>query len=133
MEYFCLAESHEIGASCHALKCGDETVVVDSGLHPKMTGYDAMPPHEKLEDETVRSIVLTHSHLDHTGTIPVLQRQFPQARVYMTPPTHDLADAMLHNSVNVMTSQSRELDIPDRNAVPRCGAYYGILHCYRVL
>ena len=113
MEYFCLAESHEIGASCHALKCGDETVVVDSGLHPKMTGYDAMPPHEKLEDETVRSIVLTHSHLDHTGTIPVLQRQFPQARVYMTPPTHDLADAMLHNSVNVMTSQSRELDIPE--------------------
>ena len=113
MEYFCLANSDEIGASCHALKCGDETVVVDSGLHPKMKGHDATPPHELLESERVNSIVLTHSHLDHTGTIPVVQRQFPKAKVYMTPPTYDLADAMLHNSVNVMTSQAMEHDITE--------------------
>lgn len=72
-----------------------------------------MPPHDLLKGEKVRSIVLTHSHLDHVGTIPVLQEQFPQARVYMTYPTRDLADAMLHNSVNVMTSQGTELDIPE--------------------
>ncbi len=113
MEYFCLAESHEIGASCHALRCGDETVVIDSGLHPKMKGYDAMPPHEELKGHSVKSIVLTHSHLDHVGTIPVLQQRFPGAYVYMTYPTFALADAMLHNSVNVMTSQGRELDIPE--------------------
>ena len=88
-------------------------MVVDSGLHPKLTGYEAMPPHEKLGDDEVSSIVLTHSHLDHVGTIPVLQSRFPDAPVYMTPATHALADAMLHNSVNVMTSQRNELDIPE--------------------
>ena len=78
-----------------------------------MTGYEAMPPHDQLDGQNVQSIVLTHSHLDHVGTIPVLQGRFPQSRVYMTAPTHDLADAMLHNSVNVMTSQSNELDIQE--------------------
>ena len=87
--------------------------MIDSGLHPKMKGYDAMPPHEELKGHSVKSIVLTHSHLDHVGTIPVLQQRFPGAYVYMTYPTFALADAMLHNSVNVMTSQGRELDIPE--------------------
>lgn len=113
MEYFCLTESDEIGASCHGLICGDETVVIDSGLHPKLKGHDAMPPLDKLKSHKVKSIVLTHSHLDHVGTIPCLQRRFPQAKVLMTPPTYDLADAMLHNSVNVMASQGVELDIPE--------------------
>jgi len=113
MEYYCLTNSHEIGASCHALTCDDETIVVDSGLHPKMVGYDAMPPHQLLDGQNVTSIALTHSHLDHVGTIPVLQNKFPEASLYLTEPTFDLADAMLHNSVNVMTSQRVELDIPE--------------------
>lgn len=113
MEYLCLTDPHEIGASCHGAVCGDEVVVVDSGLHPKMKGYDAMPPHEELKDYKVKSIVLTHSHLDHVGTIPVLQSKFPESNLYLTPGCYDLADALLHNSVNVMTSQSNELDIPE--------------------
>ncbi len=113
MEYLCLTEPHEIGASCHGAICGDEAVIVDSGLHPKMKGYDAMPPHKELKNYDVKSIVLTHSHLDHVGTIPVLQSKFPEANVFLTPPCFDLADALLHNSVNVMTSQRNELDIPE--------------------
>jgi Cft2 family RNA processing exonuclease len=35
----------------------------------------------------------------------------PSARVYMTPPTAALADALLHNSVNVMTAQREELGV----------------------
>lgn len=113
MEYYCLTNDDEIGASCHGLRCGDEMVVVDSGLHPKQKGYDAMPPHELLEGHNVTSIVLTHSHLDHVGTIPALQLQFPDAELFLTPACYDLADALLHNSVNVMTSQGRELQIPE--------------------
>ena len=113
MEYLCLTDPHEIGASCHGLVCGNETVVVDSGLHPKKLGYDATPPLALLEDHLVKSIIVTHSHLDHVGTLPVIQRQFPEAEVFLTPACYDLSDAMLHNSVNVMTSQRLEKDIPE--------------------
>lgn len=111
LSYLCLTDPHEIGASSHALICGKETVVVDGGLHPKQVGYDAMPPYKLLDGHDVRSIVLTHAHLDHVGSIPVLQRKFSEARVYLTEATNALADAMLHNSVNVMKSQREELDV----------------------
>ncbi len=44
------------------------------------------------------------------GTLPVLMRRQPQARVFMTEATAEIGSALLHNSVNVMTRQREELN-----------------------
>ena len=102
-----------IGANSYLIDTGKAKIVLDSGMHPKHEGEEATPHFEFVEDGTVDCAVLTHAHLDHTGTVPLLLRRHPKAPIFMTPATADLATAMLHNSVNVMTSKRVELGITD--------------------
>lgn len=97
-----------IGANSYMLESRAARVVLDAGMHPKHEGYAAVPQYDFLEAGSVDSIVITHSHLDHVGTLPVFLEDQAQARVFLTPETADLATAMLHNSVNVMQSKRVE-------------------------
>lgn len=102
-----------IGANSYLLETRDARVVLDAGMHPKHEGVEAIPHYEFLESGSVDSIVITHSHLDHVGTLPVFLEEQPQARVFMTPETAELATAMLHNSVNVMQAKRIEHGIAE--------------------
>jgi Cft2 family RNA processing exonuclease len=101
----------EIGANSFLFDFDGTRVVVDSGMHPKHFGADALPLHEPLGFDAIDGIILTHAHLDHLGSLPLLQRRHPRTPVYMTEATAHLSDIMLHNSVNVMTSQREELGL----------------------
>jgi Cft2 family RNA processing exonuclease len=102
-----------IGANSYLLETSTARVVLDSGMHPKHEGLDATPHFEFLEPGTVDSVVITHSHLDHVGTLPVLLETQPQATVFLSPETAELSSALLHNSVNVMQSKRIELGIAE--------------------
>ena len=102
-----------IGANSYLLETRNARLVLDAGMHPKHEGMEAVPHFEFLEDGTVDSVIITHSHLDHVGTLPVLLRDQPQAKVFLTPETAELASAMLHNSVNVMQAKRIEHGIVD--------------------
>ena len=97
-----------IGANSYLLETRHARVVLDAGMHPKHEGLDALPHYEFLEEGSVDSIVVSHAHLDHVGTLPVFLHRQPQAQVFMTPETAELASAMLHNSVNVMQAKRIE-------------------------
>lgn len=113
MTFSHLGRAAEIGANSYLIDTGDARVVLDSGMHPKQEGMDAVPNYRSIADESVDAIVVTHSHLDHSGTLPVVQREHPEAQVFMTPPTRGLVDALLHNSSNVMASKGQELGIKE--------------------
>ncbi|MFT5632486.1 MAG: putative metal-dependent RNase [Rubritalea sp.] len=95
------------------LDTGDCKIVFDAGMHPKQEAGEAIPQYDELQHNSVDAIFLTHSHLDHAGTLPVLMRDQPDAEVYMTAATAGLTDALLHNSVNVMQSKRTELGITE--------------------
>src|ERR1051325_2955461 len=84
-------------------------LVLDSGMHPKFVGEEALPNMNAMTGRKSEAIIVSHSHQDHIGTLPVLMRRQPQARVFMTEPTADIGDVLLHNSVNVMTRQREDL------------------------
>lgn len=108
-----LTRANEIGANSYLLEIDGIRIILDAGMHPKQDGAAALPRYEDLPHDSIDAILISHSHLDHVGTLPVLMEDQPSARVFMTPPTAALADALLHNSVNVMTSQRTELDITE--------------------
>lgn len=108
-----LTRANEIGANCYLLELAGLRIIIDAGMHPKESGRAALPRYEDLPFDSIDAILVSHSHLDHVGTLPVLMMDQPSARVYMTQPTAALADALLHNSVNVMTSQRTELGIDE--------------------
>ena len=108
-----LCRHAEIGANSYLLETSNARIVLDAGMHPKHEGAEAIPHFEMIEDGSIDSAIITHSHLDHVGTLPVLLESQPQAKVFLTEETADLALALLHNSVNVMQSKRIELGIAE--------------------
>ena len=106
-----LAADRQIGASCFALDLDGSRAVLDAGTHPKLEGLASLPRLKQLAYDSTSSVLLTHAHLDHSGALPVLLREQPSARVFMSEATRSLAGALLHNSVNVMTSQRDEFGL----------------------
>ncbi|MGN0820380.1 MAG: MBL fold metallo-hydrolase [Akkermansia sp.] len=100
-----LTRGAEIGSNSYLLDLDGTRVVLDAGMHPKREGVEATPNYKLIGGADPDTIFVTHAHLDHLGTLPMLQDAYPGAEVNMTEGTALIADAMLHNSVNVMTSK----------------------------
>ena len=97
-----------IGANSLYVQLGDLHLLVDCGLHPKKVGRKATPDFAPLRGVTLDLIIITHCHLDHIGSLPVLLREQPRAPVLMTQASQMLIARMLHNSASVMERQRAE-------------------------
>ena len=73
---------------CWVLKCGDEVIIVDTGIDPDKganNGHEQVisPPDAwkalGIDANEVETVVLTHAHYDHLGYLDAL----PKARFYM--------------------------------------------------
>jgi Cft2 family RNA processing exonuclease len=104
-----LTRGTEIGANSYYLEMGRHRLVLDCGMHPKNTGEDALPNFKAIAGREIEAILISHAHQDHIGTLPVLMRRFPTARIFMTEATAEIGNVLLHNSVNVMTRQREEI------------------------
>lgn len=102
----------EVGANCFQLAIDGQSVLLDSGTHPKKDGREALPEFGMLT-RAPDVLLVTHAHQDHCGSIPYLLRQFPGVRAHGTIPTVRIVDRMLHNSVSVMGLLARERGIRD--------------------
>jgi len=102
-----------IGANSLYCQVGDFHFVVDSGLHPKQVGRIAAPDLRPLQGVKLDVIFITHCHLDHIGSLPILMRHQPNTPVVMTLPSRMLIERMLHNSANVMLREKEEKSIAD--------------------
>jgi len=107
-----LTRANEIGANSYLLDFGaDGRLVLDAGMHPRSEGLLGLPHLEKLKFDSVDTILVSHAHHDHTGSLPLLMRDHPSARVFMSEPTYYLTEPLLHNSVQVMLKQKAEKGI----------------------
>ena len=102
-----------IGANSLYVQLGDFHLVVDSGLNPKKVGRVAAPNLRPLQGVKLDLIIITHCHLDHIGSLPLLMRAYPNTPVILTQPSHMLIERMLHNSANVMMREREEKGIAD--------------------
>ncbi len=101
----------DIGASAWFVDIEGHRLLMDSGMHPKREGRAGLPEFKFVQNEDVDAIAISHCHHDHVGTLPVALRYFPKAHVLMTELSYFIVERVLHNSVNVMTSQRDELGI----------------------
>lgn len=72
-----------------------------------------MPDFSLVEDYSLDFILVTHCHLDHIGSLPVIAERNPNARLLTTFPSQILLPRMLRNSHNVMRRQRDELGIKE--------------------
>jgi Cft2 family RNA processing exonuclease len=99
----------EVGASCFLLKISGKNIVLDAGV--RMNTQDSLPALNLIQENGgVDAICVSHAHLDHSGSLPILSREFPDARIYMTHATKDLTRVLLADSLKIM--ENREAEIP---------------------
>ncbi len=101
----------DIGASAWFVELEGHRLLMDAGVHPKREGRASLPMFDRIKDEELDAIAISHCHHDHVGALPVAVRHFPRAHVLMSELSYFLAERVLHNSVNVMTRQRDELGI----------------------
>ena len=111
MKFINLTRRIEIGANCYYIEAAGQRLVLDCGMHPKLEGEEALPNFKPIANRKLDAILVSHAHLDHIGTLPVLMGRQPDARVFMSEATAEIGDALLHNSVNVMKRQREELGV----------------------
>lgn len=102
-----------VGANGHLVELGSARILIDCGLHPKKSGRDATPALGLLEQRPPDLIVVTHCHLDHLGSLPLVARLCPGVPILMSVPSQQLAERLLRNSVNVMKREREEKNILD--------------------
>jgi cleavage and polyadenylation specificity factor subunit 3 len=96
-----LGGGQEIGANSYLLQIDGLSFLFDAGLHPKKFGGESLPDYSLIAHE-LEAIFISHAHLDHVGSLPVINKKQPQAPIFATLPTKDVALRMLHNTVTVM-------------------------------
>jgi len=102
----------EIGANSYVVSFGNAALLIDCGTHPKKEGLESLPAFRHITTPP-QAALISHSHIDHCGALPLFLRQCPEAACYATGPTVKILDRMLHNSVSVMGTMALERGIPD--------------------
>ncbi|MCX6787264.1 MAG: MBL fold metallo-hydrolase, partial [Candidatus Kaiserbacteria bacterium] len=82
-------------------------ILVDCGIE-QGRDFSEASTHEpfRYDVKTIDALVLTHAHLDHVGRIPKLVRDGFRGKIYMTPPTRDLAELILRDSVHILGEEA---------------------------
>ena len=65
-----LGAGQEVGRSCHLLEFKNKKILLDCGIHPGMTGMDALPFVDLIEADQIDLLLVSHFHLDHAGALP---------------------------------------------------------------
>jgi len=91
---------------------GGGKILVDCGIE-QGADFNGSDPSEPFpyDVKAIDALVLTHAHLDHSGRIPKLVRDGFHGKIYMTPPTRNLAELILRDSVHILAEEAARIGV----------------------
>ncbi len=94
----------EVGRSCTLVETPKSKVLVDCGVNVGGLNGNLLPYfHTKEFDYSeIDAIIVSHAHLDHCGSVPMLYEHGYEGPLYMTTPTIDLAVLLWLDFIDVM-------------------------------
>jgi len=100
----------EVTGSCHILRIGRRTVLLDCGLFQgkrrEAQGKNRALP---VPVESIDAIVLSHAHIDHSGRLPFLVSRGYKQTIWATSATRDLCAIMLADSAHIQEKDAEFL------------------------
>ena len=84
------------------LRVGARQILIDCGLFQglkelRLKNWAPLP----FDPKEIDAVILTHAHLDHSGSIPLLTRGGFKGKIYCSSPTRDLAKVILLDSAKI--------------------------------
>jgi metallo-beta-lactamase family protein len=100
-----------VTGSRHLVRSDDERVLVDCGMYQglkklRLRNWEPFP----FDPAALPFVVLTHTHIDHTGMLPRLVRHGFRGAVVCTPATRDLAELLLMDAAHIQEEDAAYLN-----------------------
>ena len=106
----CLGASRQVGRTCFLIQTPESRVLIDCGIDPSQDDAGMYPYFDAPEFNIseIDAVVVTHSHLDHTGLIPYLFKFGYRGPVYCTAPTRDVMALLQLDMVKIQRAEGKE-------------------------
>ena len=93
--------ARQVTGSMHLLEVGRFKILVDCGLDYEKDRSIQSNENFPFNPAEINVVILTHAHIDHSGNLPTLVRLGFDGQILCTPPTADLTELLLLDSVNI--------------------------------
>ncbi len=89
------------------LEVGQYKILIDCGLDYEKDRSIQTNEDFLFKPEDIDVVVLTHAHIDHSGNLPTLVRLGFEGQILCTPPTADLTELLLLDSVSIFMRKAQ--------------------------
>ncbi|TKC02481.1 MBL fold metallo-hydrolase [Pedobacter cryotolerans] len=100
--------AQQVTGSMHLLQTENYNILIDCGLDYEKGTYQEENEFFPFDPSTIDVVILTHAHIDHSGNLPTLVRLGFAGQILCTPPTADLTEILLFDSVNIFLSKQKK-------------------------
>ncbi len=100
--------AREVTGSRHLITFNGKKILLDCGMFQgKRKESDMKNKNFIFDPKEVDSVILSHSHIDHSGDLPILVNRGFKGPIYCTHATRDLSNYMLYDSAYI---QEKEIE-----------------------
>ncbi|MEY2624488.1 MAG: MBL fold metallo-hydrolase [Gammaproteobacteria bacterium] len=107
MEIEFFGAAGEVTGSCHILRVGGRTLLVDCGLI--QGGHDATRRNRldfPFDPAHIDAVLLTHAHIDHCGRLPLLVKRGFRGTIYTNAACRDLLPLLLRDTADLAAREA---------------------------
>ncbi|XP_034236974.1 cleavage and polyadenylation specificity factor 73 [Thrips palmi] len=105
-----LGAGQEVGRSCIMIEFKGKKIMLDCGIHPGLSGIDALPFVDLIEADEIDLLLISHFHLDHCGALPwFLQKTSFKGRCFMTHATKAIYRWLLSDYIKVSNIATEQM------------------------
>ncbi len=106
-----LGSGRQVGRSCILLQTSESRILLDCGIDVAAQNdagtYPILEAPELRIDE-LDAVIISHSHTDHTGILPLLFKYGYDGPIYCTEPTRDVMALLQLDFIKIMMSEGKE-------------------------
>jgi len=104
-----LGGARQVGRSCLLLQTPESRVLLDCGIDvaSEQQPYPFLECPEFKIDE-LDAVIVSHSHLDHSGLVPYLFKFGYRGPVYCTAPTRDVMSLLQLDAIKIMVNEGKD-------------------------
>ncbi|MBX7259678.1 MAG: MBL fold metallo-hydrolase [Candidatus Hydrogenedentes bacterium] len=111
--------AEEVTGSKHLVEACGKRVLFDCGLFQGVRKEADQKNRElHFDPASLDAVVLSHAHIDHSGTLPLLAKKGFKGPVFCTPATRDLCSIMLLDAAHIQANDAKWMSEKNRTFTP---------------